>query len=169
IPMLISAAEAKIGDRRMSVAYGWPPRAAATIVAAVYLFTGLQKLIHSGLAWVFSDNMSWVLYAGAASGQSLAPGFVTTLAGFGPVPQCLAAGALLLELSAPLLIAWRFTRPLFIVAVCCMHLSIGAALGLDYTGWILAVLAVLLPWDRFGQPTSVVAQTTRFFPSRFAR
>ncbi len=149
VPLLFSASDARIGDRRLSVAYGWAPRAAVAIVATVYFLTGFQKVLHSGPAWIFSDNMSWVLYSGAASGQSLATDLVATLAGLGWAPQLLAGGALLLELSAPALIAWRVTRPLFMVAVCCMHLSIGVALGLDYSGWILAVLAVLMPWDRF--------------------
>ncbi|HVQ88182.1 MAG TPA: hypothetical protein VMT88_08370 [Actinomycetes bacterium] len=169
IPVLVAAPGARVGDRRLSVAYGWAPRAAVAIVASVYFFTGFQKVIHSGPAWVFSDNMSWVLYSGAASGQSLAPTLTATIAGLAWVPSLLAGGALLLELSAPALIGWRVTRPLFIAAVCGMHLSIGVALGLDYSGWILAVVAVLLPWDSFGQGTSDDAQTTRFLPSRFAR
>jgi hypothetical protein len=60
-----------------------------------------------------------------------------------------AAGALGLELLAPLILAIRRTRPFYILAAIGMHGSIALFLGLDYSAW-LAVVAVAVPWDRIG-------------------
>jgi hypothetical protein len=124
-------------------AWGWPPRAALAAVACVYFLTGLQKLRHSGLAWVFSDNMSWVLRQGADS-SPVSTELVLRLAEAPVLPQVLAGGALALELGAPLLLLWRPTRLVFAAAVTAMHLSIWACLGLDYSPWWLTVWAVTL-------------------------
>ncbi|MCA1845362.1 MAG: hypothetical protein LC792_19655, partial [Actinobacteria bacterium] len=46
-----------------SARWGWPVHTAITFVAGSYFFTGLRKLTLSGIAWVTSDNMRWILYA----------------------------------------------------------------------------------------------------------
>ena len=150
VPVLVSGGDARVGDRRTALRWGWAPRASMAVVATVYFLAGVQKLWHSGLAWVFSDNMRWVLYGGAASGRSLAPRLTEIIAGSAWLPIVMAGSALTLELTAPLLIAWRRTRPWFAVAVCGLHASIGVTLGLDYSGWALTAVAVLMPWDRWG-------------------
>ncbi|HVQ17410.1 MAG TPA: hypothetical protein VMT27_00080, partial [Actinomycetes bacterium] len=114
----------------------------------VYFLTGLKKVIHSGLGWVTSDNLSWVLYAGAQSDRSLAPDLARSIAGAGPLPHLIAAVAITLELSAPLLLAGRWSRLVFAAAVAGMHAGIGLLLGLDYSAWVLTVLAVVMPWDQ---------------------
>jgi len=150
VPVLVSGSDARVGDRRTALRWGWGPRASMAVVGVVYCLTGVQKLLHSGPDWVFSENMRWVLYGGAASGRSLAPGLTELIAGSAWLPPLMAGSALLLELSAPLLIAWRRTRPWFALAVCGMHASIAITLGLDYSGWALTSVAVLMPWDRWG-------------------
>ena len=130
-------------DGMREVAWGWPPRAALAVVACVYFLTGLQKVRHSGLAWVFSDNMSWVLRQGADS-SPVSTDLVRVLAETPVLPQLLAGGALALELAAPLLLFWRPTRLVFAATVTAMHLSIWACLGLDYSPWWLTVWAVTI-------------------------
>lgn len=142
---------------RHDVDWGWPPRAALAVVACVYFLTGLQKLLHSGPAWVFSDNMSWVLRQGAES-SPVGPELVRALAEMPVLPQLLAGGALALELGAPLLLLWRPTRLVFAAAVTAMHLSIWACLGLDYSTWWLTVWAVTLAT---GVPTGWSALRSR--------
>ncbi|GAB3158398.1 hypothetical protein GCM10027059_03090 [Myceligenerans halotolerans] len=146
------------------VAWGWPPRAALAVVACVYFLTGLQKLRHSGLAWVFSDNMSWVLRQGAGS-SPVSPDFVRWLAETPVLPQLLAGGALALELGAPLLLLWRPTRLVFAAAVTAMHLSIWACLGLDYSPWWLTVWVVAIAT---GIPTGWAAVRNRIALRRAA-
>jgi hypothetical protein len=151
VPLLFSAPDARIGDRRESMRWGWPPRAALAVMATVYFLTGVQKMRHTGVSWVLGDNMSWVLYAGAASPRAPFPELTATIAGMHWVTHVLAAGAVTLEILAPLLVIWPATRAIFVVGVCTMHASIGLLMGLDYSGWVLTVLAVALPWNLIGR------------------
>jgi len=128
--------------RQERVAWGWPPRAALAVVATVYLLTGVQKLRHSGVSWVLGDNMAWVLRHGTSP---FGDGFTHLVADHVWLTQLLAAGALGLELAAPVLLAVRATRIPFAVAVAVMHGSIWAFLGLDYSAWVLTVAAVVVP------------------------
>ncbi|MFD2793877.1 hypothetical protein ACFS27_10010 [Promicromonospora vindobonensis] len=140
-----------------AVTWGWTPRAALAVVGCVYFLTGLQKVRHSGLAWVFSDNMSWVLLQGADS-SPVSTELVRSLAETPVLPQLLAGGALALELAAPLLLCWRPTRLVFAGAVTAMHLSIWVCLGLDYSPWWLTVWAVTIAT---GVPTGWAAVRER--------
>ncbi|MEU4363351.1 hypothetical protein [Promicromonospora sp. NPDC023987] len=148
-----------------AITWGWTPRAALAVVGCVYFLTGLQKLRHSGLTWVFSDNMSWVLLQGADS-SPVSPELVRALAETPVLPQLLAGGALALELGAPLLLCWRPTRLAFAGAVTAMHLSIWVCLGLDYSPWWLTVWAVTLAT---GVPTGWAAVRDRIVLRRAAR
>jgi len=132
-------APGEVGSR---VRWGWPPRAALVVLGAVYLTTGLQKVRHSGLDWVFSDNMAWILRQGSSP---YAAGLSAVVSEQPLVSRSLAGGALLLELSAPLWLAVRRTRIPFALAVAVMHLSIWLLLGLDYSAWWLTVAAVAVP------------------------
>ena len=127
--------------------WGWPPRAALAVLATVYLLTGVQKLRHSGLEWVFSSNMTWVIRQGNPRiGEDLSRSLADQLW----LTQALAGGALLLELSGPLALAVRRARLLFAACATVMHLSIWALLGLDYYGWVLTVWAVVVPMSAVG-------------------
>lgn len=88
--------------------------------------------------------MEWVLREGAHASPFGAE-LPLAVANLPVVPQLLASGALLLELTAPLLLLWPRTRMLFALAVAVMHTSIWACLGLDYWGWILTAAAVAVP------------------------
>ena len=145
LPVLLAPADAGYRDRSESRRWGWPPRAALAVIALVYFLTGFQKLHHSGLAWVTSDNMRWVLYQGAMGTRAPYPAFTRDLAGQPWLTHVLAGGAMLTELSAPLLLWFRPTRRVFLVLAACLHGFIWLTLGLDYWGWILTVAAVTLP------------------------
>ncbi len=169
VPLLFSASDARIGDRRESLQWGWPPRAAMAVLATVYFLTGVQKLRHTGISWVLGDNMSWVLYAGATSQRTPFPELTTAVAGMHWLTHLMAAGAITLEILAPLLLIWPVTRAVFVVGVCAMHASIGLLMGLDYSGWVLTVLAVTLPWNLVGHGGPGLPALTRYLPLRVAR
>ena len=138
------------GWRDVRVRYGWPPRAALAVLAMAYFVSGAQKLVHSGPGWVFSDNMTWVLRLGLSAHLSggarpVAEDVAHAVAQYGWVSASLAGGALLLELTAPLWLAVRRTRLLFVVSVTLMHGSIWLFIGLDYWAWPLTVAAVAVP------------------------
>jgi hypothetical protein len=136
----------------VAVRWGWPPRASLVVLTTVYFLTGAQKLRHSGLAWALGENMAWVLREGA-HGSPFGAAFPQAVADLPLLPQLLASGALLLELTAPLwLLAHRGRIP-FALAVAAMHGSIWACLGLDYSAWVLTAAAVAVPlglpgWQR---------------------
>ncbi len=134
--------------RREEVRWGWPPRAALAVLGVVYFLTGYQKLRHSGLEWVLSENMRWVLLQGDPMVSMAA---VRGIAGQIWLTQLMAAGALLLELTAPLLLAVRRTRLLFAVSATVMHGAVWLLVGIDYWTWVLAVWAVVLPTIGWGE------------------
>ena len=121
---------------------GWVVHASLAVVGCVYLLTGLQKLVHSGPAWAFGENMAWVLRQGTSP---FGDGLTRLVADQPLLTRALATGALVLELSAPVWLAVRATRVPFAVAVALMHASIWAFLGLDYSAWALTLAAVAVP------------------------
>ena len=131
-----------------SVADGWPPRAALMIIAAVYFIAGVQKLHHSGLAWISGDHMAWVLRQGAAGAASPFPGLARSIANTPPLPFLIVVGSIVFELAAPLMLWWRRGRIPFAVGAACLHGAIWLTIGLDYYGWILTVAAVAVPLGR---------------------
>ena len=131
--------------------WGWAPRAALAVLTVVYFLTGYQKLRHSGLEWAFSSNLAWVIRQGSSP---FGPDLNRALADQLWLTQALAAGTLLFELAAPVLLAVRRTRLLFALGATAMHLGIWALLGLDYFGWILAVWAVVIPMTPLGDRIS---------------
>lgn len=122
-------------------AWGWPPRAALGVLGCVYFLTGAQKVAHGGVDWVLGDSMAWILRQGTSP---FGPDLTHLVADTPSLPSLLAGGALALELSAPLWLAWRPARLPFAAAVTLMHGSIWAFLGIDYTAWVLTVWAVVL-------------------------
>jgi len=149
IPFLAAAdpgaARAKDPDDGPEARAGWPPRAALAVVAVVYVVSGMQKLAHSGAAWVTGDNLRWVLLSGAHGARSPFPGLAADLAARAWATHVVAAGALAIELSAPVLLAFRRTRPLFVVLAAALHTGIWLTLGLDYAAWVLTVAVVAIP------------------------
>ncbi|MDR7384319.1 hypothetical protein [Promicromonospora iranensis] len=122
-------------------AWGWPPRAALGVLGCVYFLTGAQKVAHGGADWVLGDSMAWILRQGSSP---FGDGLIHLVADTPVLPNLLAGGALALELSAPLWLAWQPARLPFAVAVTLMHGSIWAFLGIDYAAWALTVWAVVL-------------------------
>lgn len=156
--LFASVPDRRTPDAERAVRWGWPPRAALAVLATVYFLTGAQKLRHSGLGWVFSDNMSWVLRQGSSPFGGDLTGAVADQVW---LTQLLAGGALCLELAAPLLLAVRQTRILYAAAVLAMHTSIWAFLGLDYWAWVLTVAAVAVPTGWTAARTAVAGRLRR--------
>lgn len=154
-PLVFAPAPTRAESDSVDVRWGWGPRASLAALAAVYFATGYQKLRHSGLAWVFSDNMSWVLRQGTSVfGHHLNQ----VVADQPALTRALAAGALALELAAPVLLSIRRTRPLFVLGALLMHASIWLFLGLDYSPWVLASAAVALPLSRSWPPSATTVR-----------
>ena len=156
-PLLFAPGDARPGDRRTSERWGWPVRAALAVAATVYLLAGVQKLRHSGLSWVTSDNMRWVLYGGAASGRAPTDVIARAIADRPWASHVAAAGILGLELAAPIGLARRSWRMPFAVAAVALHVGTWLTLGLDYWGWAATIVIITLPFDRLGRAPAAAA------------
>jgi hypothetical protein len=141
-PLLFTALPGRDGEASVDVRWGWAPRSAAVALGAVYLATGVQKLRHSGLDWVFSDNMAWVVRQGTSPfGKDVNLAF----ARHGWLMVAMAAGALAFELGAWVLLWFRRTRIVVPIVSFVMHGSIWLFLGLNYSPWVLTCAAVAVP------------------------
>lgn len=150
-PMLFTALPSRDATSSTRTEWGWAPRAALILCGLVYLATGVQKLRHSGLAWVTSDNMAWVVRQGSSI---VGPDLNASVGRHVALLSVVAGTALAVELAVPVLLAFRRTRILVPMLSFTMHASIWALLGLDYSAWVLAVFAVTMPfvirWDTTG-------------------
>lgn len=125
---------------RPSRLYGWPLRTAAIVVAGAYFFAGLAKLVHSGPAWVTSDNLRWALYAAGDSQLALFIADRPWLA------HALAAGTLLLELSFPLALLVPRAAWILVPGAVLFHAGIWLAMGLDYSAQAATAVVVFTNW-----------------------
>jgi hypothetical protein len=121
--------------------YGWPIRTAMLVIALAYFFAAFQKWRYSGISWVTSDNLRWILYA-----QPHPNGLALFVADRPLLAHLLAAGTLLLETCFPLILFVPALRWFFIPAAVAMHISIQIAMRLDYSAQWLTVLIVFVDW-----------------------
>ena len=128
---------------------GWQHRTAMALVALGYLLAGLAKLRHSGLDWVVSDNLRWVLYSGARSSRSVLPGVARFVADQLWLTIVIAAATLATEILFPLGLVWERARVALAAASVALHLGVFLLLGLDYSTWVAVVLVLFLPWQRW--------------------
>ena len=124
--------------------FGWPLGCGLLIVVAAYFLTGLSKLGHSGLDWVLSDNLRYVMADAATSGHPWWPQiarFISTQ----PFLSYLTGFYILgLELTIPLVLVVKRLRPWFTVAIVYLHLATFFTLGLDYWSWAITAAVLLL-------------------------
>lgn len=121
---------------------GWQRRTAMMLVALAYLLSGLMKLRHSGLHWVFSDNLRWVLYGGANRSSSVLPEVARAIAGQLWLAMVIAGITIATEILFPLALLWRRLRVAMAAGVIALHVSVFLLLGLDYWTWV-ATVAIL--------------------------
>ena len=125
--------------------YGWPVRTTMVVIALAYFFAGVQKWRYSGLPWVTSDNLRWILYASSDSHSH--PNSLALFVADRPVlAHLFAAGSLLLETFFPLVLFVPRLRWLFVPGAVSMHLGIGLAMGLDYSALAATVVIVFVDW-----------------------
>lgn len=130
---------------RSSGEYTWPIRLVWVLSTLVFFAAGVSKLRRSGLAWILSDNMryvllshhyshmpptSWGLYVAQISWASKALGLLT----------------ILFETGAPLALWSRTLRWIFIPGLLMMQIGILLLTGAFVPYWYLYVFWV--PWDR---------------------
>jgi hypothetical protein len=121
--------------------YGWPIRTMMIVVALAYFFAGFQKWRYSGISWVTSDNLRWILL-----GRAHPDDWAFFVANRPLLVHLFAAGALLLETCFPLVLFVPRLRWLFIPGALAMHVGVRLAIGLDYSAQWLTLLIVFVNW-----------------------
>jgi hypothetical protein len=125
-----------VGER-----YRWPIRTAMVAIALAYFFAGFQKWRYSGLPWVTSDNLRWILY-----GQAHPDRLALFVADRPVLAHMLAAGSLLLETLFPLILFFPGLCWLFIPGALAMHIGVRLAIGLDYSAQWLTLVIAFVNW-----------------------
>ena len=143
VPAVLCRARARLGERRASPDFGWPVRTALVITAIVYFVCGLQKLRHSGFAWVTSDNMQWILVQAIDSGRAPTTALSAAIVNHRALWIATALGLIALELTFPIVLVWRRARHPYAAAAVALHVGTWLTLGLDYWAWSLTALLVL--------------------------
>jgi hypothetical protein len=139
------AERAASSQRPANPAYGWPIRTAMLVIALAYLFVGLQKLRYSGLDWITTDNLRYVLYA-SSDAQAEPNQLALLLADRAWLAHLFAAMTIVTEVGFILCLPFALLRWLFVPAVVGLHLGIGLTMHLDYSAQALAVIIVFVNW-----------------------
>jgi hypothetical protein len=124
------------------IEYARPLWVVRFLFAAIYFFPGLHKLLSSGLAWALSDNLLNQLYWKWAQ-HGVPPKLRLDLH-----PTLLRAGGLftlLFELSFPILVLFRRTRPVAAVLGIVFHLLSQAIFRIAFPSLWLGYVALVDP------------------------
>lgn len=140
---------ASVERPRASGEYTWPVRAAWVMFALIFFAAGVSKLRHSGLEWIFSDNMANLLISASYSDATPLPiGFYASP--YSWLPQLIAAGTVALEISYPLALFSRRARWIIVPGVFFMQVGISLFMGVDFYQFLICNL-FWIPWDRVSQ------------------
>ena len=134
---------------RASGEYTWPVRAVWVTFALIFFAAGVSKLRHSGLEWIFSDNMAILLTRSVDDGHPLLPWGVY-LVQYSWLPQLLAAGTVALEISYPLALFSRKARWVIVPSVFFMQVGIWVFMGPPFPQFLICNL-FWVPWDRISR------------------
>jgi hypothetical protein len=150
------------GEVPPSGEYTWPIRLVWVLTVLVFFAAGVSKLRRSGLAWVFSDNMRYVLLSHHYSHQPPTT-WGLHVAQIGWAPRLMGLSTVLFEVGAPLALLGRTLRWIFVPGLLLMQIGILLLTGAFVPYWYLYVFWV--PWDRLASllrthlPASQTART----------
>lgn len=132
-------------DAEESPAFGWQIRSAMAIIALFYFVVGVQKMRYSGLDWVTSDNLKWVLLA--ASDNRDTPNQLGLFIAERPLLVFLmAAGTIVVEIGFPACLIWKRLQWFFVPAIVGLHAGIYLTMDLNYSAQVLTVIIVFVNW-----------------------
>lgn len=129
--------------------YTWPVRAVWLMLALIFFAAGVSKLRHSGLEWIFSDNMSIMLIQHHYHLPNADPlvSWGLALAQYKWLTWLLAAQTVVLEVSYPLALFSRRVRWVIVPGVFLMQVGIRVLLGPTFSQFLICNL-FWVPWDR---------------------
>lgn len=124
--------------------YRWPVRTVWLLIAGMYCAAGISKLMHTGWEWAFSDSFRNLLLSHHYTRDPITP-FGLWLAQYPTLCRWVAASALVLELSGPLLLLGGFFTLVFGGGLMALQLGIFLMLGVKFDT-MLPVFLTLVPW-----------------------
>lgn len=134
---------------QMSGEYTWPVRAVWLMLALIFFGAGVSKLRHSGLEWIFSDNMALLLihpYYYTTTNDPLAS-WGLFLAQYKWLYRPMAAATIVLEVSYPLALISRRARWVIVPGVFFLQAGIRVLMGPSFIQFLFCNL-FWIPWDR---------------------
>jgi hypothetical protein len=146
VPFLLAPVGVPGDDPQPRREYGWPVRSAAFIAAAIYGLAGYHKVLRSGPAWAYGDNLRYVLLWGPIYGRGRWEEAARWVADRWWAYKGASVFSLLFELTFPLVLVWRRLQPWYAVTAVGLHLLTWVFLGLDYWAWSATALLVFVDW-----------------------
>jgi hypothetical protein len=137
------------GHPRISGDYTWPVRAVWVVFALTFFAAGVSKLRHSGLEWIFSDNMAISLITAQYHNSNLDPltSWGLYLAQHAWLLHLVAAGTIVLEVSYPLALFSSKARWVIVPSVFFMLVGVRLLLGPTFDQFLICHL-FWVPWER---------------------
>ena len=134
---------------RSSGEYTWPVRAVWLMFALIFFAAGVSKLRHSGLEWVFSDNMAIMLTQRHYHIGSHDPlvSWGLDLAQHGWLTRLLAAATVAFEVCYTLALLSSRARWVIVPVVFSMQFVIRMIMGPSFYQFMICNL-FWVPWDR---------------------
>jgi hypothetical protein len=141
---------------QVSGEYTWPVRAVWVMFALIFFGAGVSKLRHSGLEWIFSDNMAVLLLRAQFQGKSAVPwGFF--LAQHQWLTQLVAAATIAIEVGYPLALFSRKARWILVPGAFSMQIGISLLMGITFSTFLICNLF----WVRWDYVSSRFASSFR--------
>jgi hypothetical protein len=147
---LIAAARGRAIDLpRDDGEYRWPIRFVWVAMALIFCAAGLSKLRHSGLEWIFSDNLAWLLRRQQyhiSDGEPLTR-WGLLVARHSVAARGLALASVSIELFYPLALVSRRARYVLAPAGLAMLLGIRLLMGPTFEQFMMCYV-FWVPWER---------------------
>ncbi len=130
------------GTTTSSIRYGWPIALAGLVTIVTYVITGIAKLRYGGVDWVSGETLqNHIAYSAAR--LDLLGGNPPVLAEFAVRQEWIlgtfALGAVLIELSAPVVLIGRRSRNAWVIAAWVMHVGIFLTMAVGFPSPLFGV------------------------------
>jgi hypothetical protein len=129
--------------------YTWPIRLVRVMMALIFFAAGVSKLRHSGLEWIFSDNLSLLLLRQQyhlSDGEPLTRWGIS-IANHAWASRGLAAISVVIETMFPLTLFSRRARQVLVPAGLCFLIGIRVLMGPTFEQFMMCYV-FWVPWSR---------------------
>ncbi len=149
--LIRTAREGDAPPAAASPEYTWPVQLILTALSLVFFAAGVAKIWTSGLEWVMSDHMAFLLRRVQYHISDADPlvNWGSHIAELPLAPRVMAAGTILIETSYPLSLFSRRLRVPLVLGGISLILGIRFLMGPTFEQF-LVINVFWVPWDRVG-------------------